>query len=520
MVVVGALDVVQSMWGDWLWFAGIAFSIVTCLLVSVYMIGSMLMNDKMKAWAKMEFAELIYSAIIIIIAIPGIQLADAVVTGALTLVPQNNINAPNLNVAAQPTPGGGACPGATSVTWTYIQHVNVGNIPILSNGFKDYQCENICGDDIAVNDLSVYHNITSCSMRLGIWYLREINDETSTFAFQTYLDYIQSSMIAEFTINFETIFEKTGFITFNPWKGFVSMGNNVKSLTFEWAMKILMITKFQEIFLRFIATALFPALFILGALLRTFTFTRRLGGLLLAMAIALYFIYPSFYAFGAVVILKLKDDVRQGWLNDKVANPPDNSGNQNMDPPIANSMVTLGDIPVIGGRGIDQNGQPTVNALNIQNAKNQLLDLQGYGRAVKEGEDPATIQYLQNMQISDPTVVPKLGNLAPDQSSALNAPPPDPATDAEHAAAMVQASKAFNVNDQTSWFGRVSRLSKTDPWMYWSWSPNGPLDILSRLTFWSMFFSLLSIISTIAAMRSLSITFGGDIEIAGLTRLI
>jgi len=35
-----------------------------------------------------------------------------------------------------------------------------------------------------------------------------------------------------------------------------------------------------------------------------------------------------------------------------------------------------------------------------------------------------------------------------------------------------------------------------------------------------MFFALFSIIATIASIRSLSTTFGGDIEIAGLTRLI
>jgi hypothetical protein len=71
-----------------------------------------------------------------------------------------------------------------------------------------------------------------------------------------------------------------------------------------------------------------------------------------------------------------------------------------------------------------------------------------------------------------------------------------------------------------SWFGAVSKRSMVDNFMDYAWLPNGPLDVLSRLTFWSVFFSLFGILGTIAGIRSLSITFGGDIEIAGLTRLI
>jgi hypothetical protein len=53
-----------------------------------------------------------------------------------------------------------------------------------------------------------------------------------------------------------------------------------------------------------------------------------------------------------------------------------------------------------------------------------------------------------------------------------------------------------------------------------SWHPGGEIEVAARLTFFATFFALFGIIGTIAATRSLSATFGGDIELAGLTRLI
>jgi len=51
----------------------------------------------------------------------------------------------------------------------------------------------------------------------------------------------------------------------------------------------------QEFVLRMIQDALFPVLLALGLILRAFFFTRRLGGLLIAIALGLYTIYPLMY---------------------------------------------------------------------------------------------------------------------------------------------------------------------------------------------------------------------------------
>lgn len=456
---------ILDMWYQWVWFAGAALGLATVLSTLVYVLSELLQNDKMKIWAKMELVEIFYSAIIVSMAVTGLPIIDSVVYGALV--------------------SGGAPigPAGSLSAW----------VPVQVSGDVVYQPLNICGDAIASAPTSVYHGIDSCHMRLSIWYLREVFDEAKAFAFDIYLSYIFTSMISEFTINIEFLFEKAGFFTFTPWKGFFTMGNTIKALVFDWAIKIMMVTKFQEIMLRFIATALFPALFVMGAILRTFAFTRRLGGLLLAMAIALYFIFPAFYAFGALVMLGIKNDplVTSAWLSpDNPANPGNRdadptTGPQNYpDPQIANTMYMSGDFAMVGGNGSFSTGEAVQNLRNYEGVESEE-----YFRLMEEREQGTTIHF----DLTDDTV----------------------RTDQEYNDSYQRAYESGQ-----RWFNNVSHQSMFDNFVEFAWEPNGPIETLSRLTFWSLFFALFSVIGTIAGIRSLSITFGGDIEIAGLTRLI
>jgi len=471
-----------DMWQSWLWFAGAALGIATILSAVVYMLSEMLQNDKMKTWAKMELTEVVYSAIIISMAIVTLPLIDGVVQGGL-------------GVSNSGGTGGGmpGCSGTATSAW-----IKVADYGTFSHTVQPPQCLDICGEAIAFNNLSVYHGVESCHLRLGIWYMREIFDEAKNFAFDIYLSYIKTSMIAEFTINIEFLFEKAGFFTFTPWKGFFTMGNKIKELVFDWTIKLMMLTKFQEVMLRFIATALFPGLFVSGAVLRTFTFTRKLGGLLLAMAIALYWIYPSFYAFGALIMLDLKNDpaIQGAWISNTEANP---QGTLNPDPPIANTMYIRDTIPMPGG-GI---GNYTTDEVRQRLSAYEGMSSTDYFDYMEQGRTA-------NGEALTPLTDPTTGRMTDLSSRQYST-----ATEGE-----VNASLARSKEEVDNWYGSVSRENKLDKFINFAWEPNGPVDTLARLTFWSIFFSLFSIIGTIAAIRSLSTTFGGDIEIAGLTRLI
>jgi hypothetical protein len=462
--------------GQWVWVAGLALGITTALVGVVYMLSEFLMNDKMKTWAKSEFAEIFYSAIIISLIITGVPLVDQVVQGSLMLS--------NTGVGSSGAPG---CSG--TVTSTHIPVADAGKFI----GGKSYTCLDICNtndadpNNIGASIVSPYHDVPSCHVRLGMWFMRELFEEGKYFAFDTYLSYIKTSMISEFTINIEFMFEKAGFFTFTPWKGFFTIGNKIKEMCFDWTIKVMMVDKFQEVLLRYIATALFPSLLVIGGILRTFSFTRKLGGLLLAMAIALYFIFPAFYAFGALILLDMKNDraVQSQWLANSDANP-----DHTPDPMVINTMYIKGTLAMPGGSGTQ----------DYQEMKDRL----------KVYEGMSSDQYMKAMEgrpcdSADP--MSPCFDLSSQDYKTLSDPQKEDAM-----------KKAWASAD--SWFGSVSKESKIDKFVSFAWEKNGPVDIAARLTFWSMFFSLFGVLGTIAGIRSLSVTFGGDIEIAGLTRLI
>ncbi len=477
---------VMEFWQSWLWFAGAALGLATVLSGVIYMLSELLQSEKMKGWAKMELTEIVYSAIIISMAVTALPLIDAVVQGGL-------------GVSNTGGGGGGAigCAGSQTSAWIpvadYANFVSTARAP---------ECLDICGDRIAASNLSVYHGVESCHLRLGIWYMRAIFDEAKTFAFDIYLSYIKTSMFAEFTINIEFLFEKAGFFTFTPWRGFFTIGNKVKEMVFDWAIKLMMLTKFQEVLLRFIATSMFPALFVSGAIMRTFTFTRRLGGLLLAMAIALYFVFPSFYAFGALILLDLKHDpaIIDAWMHSD-ANPGNNNAlmdaTQFPDPPIANTMYMRGTVPMPGGGGQGYNDSEVRERLRAYEGMSSD-EYFGYMEAGRDNEGGGMLA-LYNPDTG------RVSDFTAQQAS----------TNAERDAALANSRR-----EADEWFGSVSKENMLDEFVSFAWEKNGPLDTLGRLTFWSMFFSIFSVIGTIAAIRSLSMTFGGDIELAGLTRLI
>lgn len=477
------------MWGAWIFVAVIALGLSTILVAIVYALSELLMNDRMKGWAKLELAEVFYSAVIIAMAMTTLPLVDSVVTGAL-------LGTGGSGGFTSPIPDCG-----TSPTCFPIKTTDTGTFTTTYY----YESLDICGPEIAANEKSPYHGVESCHMRLGIWYLREVFEETKGLAFDVYLDYIRTSMMAEFTINVEFVHEMAGFFTFTPWRGFFTMGNKVKELCFDWAMKLMMLIKFQEVLLVFVAKAVFPAFFVIGTVLRTFSMTRKLGGLLLAMAIALYFVFPAFYAFGAVVMLDIKKAAYPTWVDPaNAANPANQDSNpfttpdQFPDPPIANVMFINGTLPIPGGGSTGYSTALAKDSLLEQEYSSDDVFLNN----MEKGTDGSSAY----VPMTDPTT-----GKAVDLSSTEHSG----ATDAEKDEKLIDAQ-----NQMEAWEQEVAGDNKIDKFIDFAWSRNGPVDTMSRLTFWAVFFSLFSILATIAAIRSLSITFGGDIEIAGLTRLI
>jgi len=66
---------------------------------------------------------------------------------------------------------------------------------------------------------------------------------------------------------------------------------------FEATSKLMVSLYAQKYFLEVVSFGIAPVLLLLGIILRTFFFTRKLGGLLLAIAIALFIVYPLAFSF-------------------------------------------------------------------------------------------------------------------------------------------------------------------------------------------------------------------------------
>ncbi len=85
-------------------------------------------------------------------------------------------------------------------------------------------------------------------------------------------------------------------VSMRPNAGFTLGAERAGSL-FDTGGRIMGSLEAQHYFMDVIAYGIAPVFLFLGILLRTFFFTRKLGGLLLSIALALFIVYPLTYAF-------------------------------------------------------------------------------------------------------------------------------------------------------------------------------------------------------------------------------
>jgi hypothetical protein len=409
----------------------------------VYALGNALSNDKMKAWAKTEIFEILFSAIILSTVLFAVFSFDQVV----------NYIATSPNIA------------------------------------HDSIASGVCSTKLS---LPQYKSIPFCHIKLAIYFLNSLFNELKGMGEKVYLKYLVTSTMADFSINIEIATEMAGFFTFNPLRGFFSIDNIILNELFEYITRIMVVTKLQEVFIAFISIALFPILLTMGLVMRSFAFTRRLGGLLAALAIALFFVYPMFYVFGAFSI----DNIKLAIFNSpeykgKFTNPEK--------VPVADYLYINGSLPLIGGGAVDL-GKESAAELDKLNDPDADKDLASQVGSVCK-PDP-----------SNPgNCLPGTGFM-PDVNLLKKADFNDPATEAARSSA---AKKAFDYVKNVF----AGRNYKSD-FVVNAFEEGGLVDAVAKLSFFSLFFAMFGILATIAAIRSLSITLGGDIEIAGLTHLI
>jgi hypothetical protein len=446
-------DLLLAQYGGWLLISGMLILLSTSVAALVYMIGALLSNEKVKVWAKIEFVEIFYSIVLMIIVISALGLLDSFVASM--------VSDPTTNVF-----------GAI-----------------------------VCSDQFSTN--APYYQGVPCHIRLGMEYMNQLFLEGKDIAYEVYVWYSITAVIAEANINLETIYEQSGVFAYNPLRGFFVVGNIVKLTIFDYITKILTVNKFQEVLLRFIALALFPVMFTLGIVLRSFFFTRKLGGLLMAFSLALYFIYPMFYVVGGIFYnsFKLKAEILSG--------NPDASALKYL-------YVDANKFPVLGDSGgLD---------MNVIKDKQKEYDVDSTSNPYdlrKLGPSSLAISAMSGMP-SDPTDPGSAGSPnAFDLCEKIN----DKVEDFNKEGSKAISDSDIISNEVSVWYDKLSKTQfdekeSSSLLLFELADPGGYIDSASRLTFFSLAFSFLAVMATIAATKSMSEIFGGDLEIAGLTHLI
>ncbi len=441
----------DSLYFAWGVLAAGALTLSIFLAGIIYMAGNFLMNEKIKGWAKAEAVEILYS---------GVLLA---VVGAFYLTA--NQVASSLVYSIDTYSADLVCSTSNPLFNTFTMH----------------------GEPV---DLGYAH--LPCHMRVAKNFLASIFYETGGFVKSVGVTHSWYTYLSSFSFDFTpvgtTTFFSGGSFNFAIF-GFLNAKNNALSFLFDNGIKVLTLVRFQEVLINFVGTALFPVLLMAGLVLRTFMLTRRLGGLLMAMAISLYYVFPAFYVLG--------DSVYTSII---LAN--------------YNNSVPLENRSALAQIFTDFNAMP--KKINDSYQENMALATNGSNAS---SEFLSQIGLLTSTTLCNKTAE-EVQNYTNQYGSVTGA----------------------NLSVVLDSFGSENRLLGS--WLTDSFSKGGTpwylgggvtdavmntasfrsiltgIDVLAKAVFFSMFFSFISIFATIASVKSLSPMLGGDVEIAGLTHLI
>ncbi len=412
-----------------IWVPVIAAAVLVSIALSalIYAVGSFLNNEQVKANARMGVVEAFYSIVILVLAGMLFSLANGVAEGVID--------------ASHPAP-------------------NICSSPIFSSP--------------AYQDLP-------CHLAFAKSFLNSLFAQGADHGFGMLRTNIWFSFISSIGISIDFKEHSMGSPSMSPFSGIFDMPSSTYSYMFDFTSKALMLTKFQEIFISFIGISLGPVLFVVGTVLRAFNLSRRLGGLLMAIAVSLYYVYPIFMVMGGIVF----DSI--------AAAAPDNK--------VLSAMYV--DMGPLYPPGYTSDGQMIGEAgfTDEQIASGEAL--QAYGGALESICQPTSDEDFDAATTEVSAWTDSLAEM-----------------DWWSFATGKTFSSIRGFLSPSGLTAGGSEATRDSLLIQGITGKRGIIDNTSRLVFFSFFFSFLSIMSTIAAIKGISGMLGGDIEIAGLTHLV
>ncbi|MDD5022821.1 MAG: hypothetical protein PHU63_01505 [Candidatus ainarchaeum sp.] len=400
-------SVLQNRYAEIASLVAVTLLAATGILVIVWAFANILSNEELKAYVKSELFEIVYSAFLFIILFSMFPIFSEVAESAAASIYPPNVRLEIAALSSQPETG---------------------------------------------------YNLLPSHFRYPKYFLSKLFLESVSLGEDIFDSYAWTGVLGEVYISLDLFWEQRGFINYNPIKGFYHLGNVAKLQLFSLNSKVGIIAKFQEIFLHVFISGFFVPFLAAGTVLRSFQLTRKLGGLMMAISLALYFIFPLTYIFAGAVFEHSGGSI----------------GSFKIDSTTAESLIN-----------------PLGDAITEEDLS-QFSDLEKLVKTPGTSEKDLQNYFEANAKDDDTICNLVFGADKGDDSD------------------LEKTSESIE-----KWAGNFQENG-----MDVGFIDDAYIDKVAKLIFFSMSFSFFAIMATVASIRSISAVLGGDLEIAGLTHLI
>jgi len=292
----------------WNLLVGVALFIAVLLLALAYMAATFMGDDRLRAWVGRELGQVFFSAIIIVAAVALVGSLDS---------------------------------------WMRVLSLAGGP------GWQAYVDKGVCcdttvpGNSCALPAASEVRG-RACHIEVATDYL-QILYETARQGAQAYLgNYGWFGFLSRMSLSTTIVMKFMAGLTIQPFAG-LEIPAELFAHLFDMSIKTMFLLRAQQLFLDFLWWPIFPVMMSMGLVLRIFYFTRKLGGLLIALGLALYVVFPMFYV--------LSNAILWGFMNDAQATTWSPFGNTYA---TANGAAPL---PSSGGASVELD--PDAKAKNV-----------------------------------------------------------------------------------------------------------------------------------------------------------
>jgi len=250
----------QPLWTAWAPVAAVVVAVSVAIISLIYLIGKALGSDEMSGWARDELYQAFASAAIIGLVVVVLTTVNSVIYSLL--------GAAQFDCSQN---------GCYYQQVSFYQNIDAGTYNNVNRTMVS------CGQD------------TPCQIAIAKSRLNTLFDLVRYWTASNVVNYGIVSLFSSFSIGWKSIASLTPF-------GVADYLKESYNIMFETTTVILTLLKSQTILLSITEKALFGLFLVGGIALRSIKIMRKTGGLLIAIALGLYFFYPMMIILSSLVI--------------------------------------------------------------------------------------------------------------------------------------------------------------------------------------------------------------------------